>query len=323
MRNWSANVRQQRAEIARIAADQWGRIRWDQLISAGARKNQISRWVVEGYLHPIYPRVYAVGHTHGSIEADLVAAVFYAGPGAMLSHETAAWWWELTDRIPTRIHVTTPKRCASLNRRGPRRGIQVHSRRPLERVWHRRLPVTNVTQTLVDFASVASFGRVRYALAEADYQRLLDYDAVERLLGRGRPGSDMLRRALGKHRPELAYTRSEFERRFIELCEWGSLPIPKFNVKVLGMTVDALWRKERVIIELDGKRGHGTAAQVARDHERDLRLRAAGFTVLRYTWGQITSRRELILADLRRALGLHHRFPGQARPLQAPPRRRA
>jgi very-short-patch-repair endonuclease len=304
MRNWSANVRQQRAEIARIAADQWGRIRWDQLISAGARKSQISRWVAEGYLHPIYPRVYAVGHTHGSVEADLVAAVFYAGPGAMLSHETAAWWWELTDREPALIEVSTPKRCASPHRRGARRRVRVHDRRRLDRVWHRRLPVTTVSQTLLDFASIASFGRVRYALAEADYHRLLDYGAVVKAPGRGRPGSDVLRRALDNHRPELAYTRSEFERRFLSLCEWGQLPIPKFNVRVLGYTVDALWRKERVIVELDGKRGHGTPAQIARDHERDLRLRAAGFTVLRYTWGQITYRRDLILADLRRALGL-------------------
>lgn len=300
MRARSNNVR---AEVAAIASKQWGTVRRDQLISAGLDRNKITRWIDEGYLHRIHPCVYAVGHTATGTEAELVAALFYAGPGAMLSHDTAAWWWELTDLEPRSLEVSTPRTRTSLSPGGTR-PVRVHARRRVQRVWRRRLPVTNVPQTLLDFASTASFRRVRHALAEADYQRLLDYEAVEEALGRGRAGSDQLRRAIDRHRPELAYTRSEFERRFIELCEWGRLPIPKFNVRVCGSTVDALWRKERVIIELDGKRGHGTPAQIARDHERDLRLRAAGFTVLRYTWGQIKRRRQMIVADLRRALGL-------------------
>lgn len=303
IRNWNSIVRGPRAEVAQIAARQWGRIRWDQLISVGVDRTKISRWVADAYLHPVYPRVYGVGHTAAGIEADLVSGVFYAGPGAMLSHETAAWWWKLTDREPQAIDVSTPRARKSLPG-GRHRAIRVHGRRVVERVWHRHLPVTTVEQTLLDFASSASFRRVRYALAEADYQRLLRHDAVKDILGRGRPGSKRLARALASHRPELAYTRSEFERRFVELCEWGGLPIPEFNVKVLGLTVDALWRKERVVIELDGKQGHGTPAQIARDHERDLRLRAMGFTVLRYAWGQINRRRALVVADVRRALGL-------------------
>ena len=258
----------------------------------------ISRWLAEGYLHFVYPRVYAVGHTARSIEGDHIAALLYAGPGAMLSHETAAWWWALTDRQPRVIEVSTQRDCSSLQ------SVRVHARRRLERTWHSRLPVTSVEQTLLDFASAAPFRRVRYALAEADYHRLLDFTSVEQILGRGRPGSLNLRSAIEHHRPELAHTRNDFERRFLELCELGELPIPKFNVKVMGLTVDALWRDQKVIVELDGKRGHGTPAQISRDHARDLTLRAAGFTVLRYSWRQITREAEMVLADLRRALGL-------------------
>ncbi len=294
--------RSSRAQVADLAGRQWGRLHWQQLRDCDVSDPKIRRWVADGYLHVVYPRVYAVGHRAAGIEADLVSAVFYAGPGAMLSHETAAWWWKLTDREPEAIEVSTLRGCKSLPR-GDHRAVRVHARRTLERVWHRRLPVTTVPQTLLDFASVASFRRVRYALAEADYHRLLRCDAVQDVLGRGRPGSERLARALANHRPELAYTRSEFERRFVELCESGGLPIPEFNVKVLGLTVDALWREQRVVIELDGKQGHGTPAQIARDHERDLRLRAMGFTVLRYAWGQIRRRPALVVADVARALG--------------------
>ncbi|MBV8940723.1 MAG: DUF559 domain-containing protein, partial [Solirubrobacterales bacterium] len=171
-------------------------------------------------------------------------------------------------------------------------------------VWHRRLPVTTVPQTLLDFASVAPLRRVRHALAEAQYRRLLDFGAVNEVLGSGRPGSKKLRRTLDNHRPEFAYTRSELERRFFELCEAAGLPKPEVNATVLGLMVDALWRHQRVIVELDGEGAHGTAAQIGRDHERDLRLRAAGFTVLRYTWRQIIRHPDVILADLRRALRL-------------------
>jgi very-short-patch-repair endonuclease len=171
-------------------------------------------------------------------------------------------------------------------------------------VWYRRLPITNVPQTLLDFASIASYRRVRYALAEAEYHELLDLEAIAEVVGRGRPGSDVLVQAVANHQPQLAHTRSEFERRFIELCEWGRLPVPEFNVPLVGLTVDALWREQRVVVELDGRRGHGTAAQIARDRERDLRLRAAGYAVLRYTWGQVTGRAALIVADVRRALGI-------------------
>jgi very-short-patch-repair endonuclease len=126
-----------------------------------------------------------------------------------------------------------------------------------------------------------------------------------------------LRRALDNHLPELGFTRSEFERRMLELCESARLPIPEVNVPLCGMTVDALWREQRVVVEVDGEGNHGTPAQIARDHERDLRLRVLGFTVLRYAWGQLKRRPDLVAADLRRALGLHRRPPGRARPQKA------
>jgi predicted transcriptional regulator of viral defense system len=92
----------------------------------------------------------------------------------MLSHQTAAWWWGLTDRRPKVIHVTTPRRCRS------QPAIEVHGRRPVERVWHNGLTVTTLPQTLLDYASEMPFEDVRYVLAEADYQRTIDLDAVAR-----------------------------------------------------------------------------------------------------------------------------------------------
>jgi hypothetical protein len=168
----------------------------------------------------------------------------------------------------------------------------------LDRVWHRGLTVTTVPQTLLDYASQSPFGDVRYALAEADYQRALHLEAVRAVLGRGKPGSGKLAAALAVHWPDLARTRSKLEREFLFLVEAGGLPRPLINVRVCGFRVDCYWPKQRVVVELDGVQGHSTPAQVARDHGRDLKLRAARIVVRRYGSTHVNGQPALVLADL-------------------------
>jgi very-short-patch-repair endonuclease len=88
----------------------------------------------------------------------------------------------------------------------------------------------------------------------------------------------------------------------LDLCRSHRISLPEVNVLVSGYKVDALWREERVIVELDGRSAHGTEAQMARDRERELTLRAAGYRVLRYSWRQVTREGAALAADLRRAL---------------------
>jgi very-short-patch-repair endonuclease len=118
------------------------------------------------------------------------------------------------------------------------------------------------------------------------------------MLGRGTKGSAALRRALRAHEPRLAVTRSELERRFLALCRRYRIPAPECNVTVEGYLVDALWRREKVIVELDGRQGHHSWAQTTRDRRRDVRLRAAGHVVLRYVWAQITQDAGAVAADI-------------------------
>jgi predicted transcriptional regulator of viral defense system len=263
----------------------------------GVAKATISKWVDDGYLTLVHARVYAVGHLAPSYEADLFAAVLYAGPGAMLSHGAAAWWWRLTDRRPAVIDVSTPRRCESP------RGLRAHARRSIPRVSHNRIPVTAVRQTLLDVAATEQLNTVRYMLAEADYHPLIDFDAVEQILGRGRPGSALLRQAIEVHNPDLARTQSPVEREFLALCEDGGVPRPLVNVRPCGFRVDCYWPEHRLVVELDGGKGHGTGRQVARDHGRDLKLRGAGIAVRRYARRQIRQQPKLVLADMWAALG--------------------
>jgi hypothetical protein len=275
-----------------VAGGQWGRIGWWQLRDCGVGRATISEWVTDGYLFLELPRVYIVGHRAPSVEGDLTAAILYAGPGAVLSHGTAAWWWGLTDRKPNVIEVSTPRRCAS------RPGLRVYARRSVELDRHKRLPITAVPQTLLDYAASHPLDDVRYVLAEADYQRILDLDDVRQSTGRGKPGSTRLRLAVDHHWPELARTRSRVERAFLFLCEEGGLPRPLVNEKLYGMTVDVYWPQFRLAVELDGGRGHSTERQVARDHSRDLILRRNRITVRRYAEPQVLYDRDMVLQDL-------------------------
>ncbi len=285
-----------KGRVAAIAGGQRGRVRHDQLRALGVRASTISGWVDSGYLFPEMPPVYAVGHTAASTEAKLAAALLYAGPGAMLSHGTAAWWLELLKYPPPAIHVSTPRR---VNDHG---SIRVHGRRRLERIVRNGLPVTTPSQALLDFAANKPGNLLRLALANADYNDVLDVAALQRLIGRGIAGSAALREALALHLPELARTRSEPELVLLEFCECQGFPIPSVNVYLEGWLVDAYWPGQRVVVEIDGTRGHRTPAQVQRDHQRDLELRLAGYIVLRYTRRQLIDTPEAVAADLRRYL---------------------
>ena len=84
-----------------------------------------------------------------------------------MSHVTAAWWSGMLQAQPSRVHVSAPGKRRSLRR------VRVHCRRRLERVWHKRIPLTPPAQTLSDIAGVVRLMELRRALAEAEYQRLV------------------------------------------------------------------------------------------------------------------------------------------------------
>jgi hypothetical protein len=244
--------------------------------------------------------VYAYGHPSIPIEGELVAALIYAGEGAVLSHRTAAWWWGLVDEAPGRIEVSRLPRTRSLPE------VLVHQPRQLESTRHRRFPITTVARTLLDFAANASLNGVRNALAKAEYLDLMDVRAVEAILGQGRPGTAKLRQALQRHQPRLADTRSRTERRFLQLCEDAGIPIPEVNVRLHGWTLDFLWRTEGLVVETDGYGNHHTPAQLDRDRRKELALRSRRLTVTRYSRQQVEDDGATVIADVASTLRALH-----------------
>jgi very-short-patch-repair endonuclease len=75
------------------------------------------------------------------------------------------------------------------------------------------------------------------------------------------------------------------------------------NVRRAGWEVDAVWDRQRLIVEVDGYHSHGTRPQFERDRTKDAQLMLAGYRVLRVTWRQLTREPTVVIATIAAALG--------------------
>jgi very-short-patch-repair endonuclease len=99
-------------------------------------------------------------------------------------------------------------------------------------------------------------------------------------------------------------TRSEAERRFLELVRAAQLPPPEVNVRVGRHEVDFLWREPGVVVEVDGFDFHSSRAAFERDRLRDTELGALGYRVMRVTWRQIVHCPHAMLVRIAQALAV-------------------
>ncbi|EHN12441.1 hypothetical protein PAI11_06690 [Patulibacter medicamentivorans] len=97
-------------------------------------------------------------------------------------------------------------------------------------------------------------------------------------------------------------TASEFERQLLTLVREHGLPLPLVNEIVLGFEVDFLWPDAGLVVEADGERWHAGDDRRRRDRQRDAALVAAGLTVLRIGWHQLTETPLTLVEQLRARL---------------------
>ena len=88
--------------IAALAERQGGVVSPAQLVAAGVSPQRIDRRLRAGRLHAVHRGVYAVGHRLISDDGRRTAAVLACGPGAVLSHASAAAAWDIRAATPAR-----------------------------------------------------------------------------------------------------------------------------------------------------------------------------------------------------------------------------
>jgi hypothetical protein len=270
--------------LAALAAGQWGVVSAAQLAALGFSAAGVTRRVQAGRLHRVHRGVYAVGHRSLAVQGRWLAAVLACGPGAVLSHRSAAAHWNLLATSATRVDAT-----AARGRHGAP-GIRLHRSRSLDAqdtIAHQTIPTTTVARTMLDLAAIVPAHRVERALAQAERLRLYDHAALTDVIQRsnGHRGRQALQEAVAQ---EPAFTRSDLEARLLELTRAHGLPTPLVNHILAApdhprLEVDFCWPAHQLIVETDTYATHGTRHAFEHDRRKDAALAAAGYTVLRFT----------------------------------------
>jgi hypothetical protein len=286
--------------VAALAADAHGVLSVHELRACGLTGPAIRRRVESGRLHPVFRGVYAVGHTRLTPEGRWLAAVKACGPGAVLSHASAAMllgFLRLDDRRP---EVTVP------GRRRPS-AIRTHRTRGLhlDDAWrHHGIPTTSPPRTILDLAATWDDLPIRRLMSRAQSLCLTNLRQLGRPLDRahGHPGLGRYARVLGSAPPA---TRSELEDRVHDLILGAGFQPPLVNVSIRldGRRVipDFRWPEHRLSVEADSRTWHGNPHAGLDDAEREALLRRHGDEVVRITWEEATALLTRTVARLRAA----------------------
>lgn len=232
--------------------------------------------------------------------ADLFAARLTWPDGVLCLRSAAA-----VHRLPVAgdgaVHVLVP------GGRPQRPGVVPHRHRvPEEEILPlRRYPVTTVARTVLDCLGLLPCPEAESLIIWVLTREIVPHAVLARmLLDQPRARGNTQRRRL------LAATSGgamgPAEQRLHRLLRRAGIAGWRANAKVLdaGGTparADALFAAERLILEVDGARYHGPDSFQA-DRTRQNRLIAAGYTVLRFTWADLTERQGDVVRQVRKTL---------------------
>jgi hypothetical protein len=290
--------------LVRAALFQDDVLTFAQLLEGGVAWGFIKSQVNMGHWQRLYRGVYATFSGPPTRQAGLWAAVLAAGPGAMLSHESAAETWGLTDKPARLIHVTIP----GARRVSATPGIVIHRSARAQVAVHpaRKPPRTLVEETVLDLVATSALlndavGWVTRALG----RRLCTPEALRTALT-ARPKMRW-RAALNEFlEPDAAGTHSTLEYRYDRDVERPhGLPAgtrqARFRHNGHNAYRDRFYEQYRTVVELDGRATH-TMDKRWDDIRRDNATSADGILTMRYGWLDVTEHPCQVAAEVARAL---------------------
>ena len=265
--------------------------------------------------------VYAAFSGEPTRETVLWAALLRAGPGAVLTHQTAAERHGLIDEAASLITITVPASKRPARVKIP--GVVIHRSDAILRTRHPAMlpPCTRVEDTVLDLIQVAASFDEAYAW-------------ICRAVGRRRTTADRIRKAMEtrkkmRWRREISVALGDADEGALSLLEYRyvhrverphGLPAAVRQARIGQRTgnryLDNLYENYGVCAEVDGTAAH-PADEQWHDKRRDNANLVGGIVTLRFGLFDLGDRRcetAAAVAAVLRARG----WPGLPRPCSRP-----
>lgn len=286
-----------------LARQQHGLFTWRQARDCGYSRWQITSRLGDGRWHRVLGSVLS---TVSSLPPSLRdrAALLAGGSGAVLSGPSAArlYGMPITSTgscvtIPAERHVTV-------------RGVRFLREQVDERdtTLLDDLVVTSRDRTVFDCLRVVPHGEAATLLDRALQKGWITLENLETRVRarRGYPGSVRLQELLDGVTPGA---RSAAERLTHSVLTDGGITgwQANYSVVVDGQVMallDVGFPEVKLALEIDGRAWHSAAERFQHDRTRQNRLVNAGWTVLRFTWDDLTQRPHEVVAAVAAALAL-------------------
>ena len=271
-------ARDAESRIERLATHQGGVVDRPQTVAIGLSERSIDRRVDATRFVPLHPGVYAVGHEALTPRGRAIAALL-AVPSGALSHRTAGAIREVCVEV-ARVEVTPM--CGQVRSRDALKAYRCRLLDDDVEIVH-GLRVTKLPRTLLDLAETVPLTELFRAVREARVKHGLTHLELEDVIARhpGRRGIKALRQAMGD--PAAEPTKSWAERRLAGAIRRSPLPQPAFNEVFAGKQRDVVWKRERLVVEVDDYWTHGDPLSFEDDRSRDNTLAMEDVEVRRVT----------------------------------------
>lgn len=288
--------------IPTAAGQQGGVFSRRQAIDAGYSAKQIRfRLAAGAWLQP-WPHVFHESARPPS-ERGLIHAAALA-TGGVISHWSAATINEMDVPAPrspndAHPHVTTQRK-VHVNVPGiVEHRLRVFGEHTME---VEGLRVTRRDRTVVDLMAIMRRHDAESLLFRAVQQSWLDRDLLGHHISNrsGWYGTPQLRELMAllgtnAHASSERHAHAALDRASIPYDANVRIALPSGRVCV----VDLLIRGTHIVVEIDGREFHSGAERFQRDRERQNALVNAGFTVLRFTWLDVTQREAYVIGAIR------------------------
>jgi Protein of unknown function (DUF559) len=232
-------------------------------------------------------------------------AIVLAGRGSVVSHRSAALLHDIALVGTLQSDVTITSRTGRSGcRHGVRRYTAVVPGTHITRKFG--LPVTTPARTVIDLARTLTFAEAVVAADSALHHGptipvdLWTVAAECRRLRGGVQASRVAKFADGMAESPLeSLARVGFDEHELPAPE---LQVPIYDGEQFIGRVDFLWRKRKLIAEVDGGVKYTDPRRAMAQLWRDKALRAAGYEVMHFNWAEITGQPAQVAAAIRAAL---------------------